>query len=264
MLFSETLASIEPGDEGWRAEVGVDWSQGRAVFGGMVAALGNEAMRFLVPADRPLRGLEVTFAGPVLAGEVRMQAEILRVGKSATIAQAKLRSGGQTAAVLTGIYGRARPVSLRLDPTPPSATPKADELPDSTAASNFRAPTFLQHFGVRWAQGDLPFAGSTARTSKIYIRHRDPAPLAESHVVALIDCVPPAILQMMRTPATNSSLQWTVEFLHHDYGFAADAWWRIDTEAKASADGYCQESSLLIDPHGVIMAFSRQLVAVFG
>jgi acyl-CoA thioesterase len=263
MLFSQTLASIEPLDDGWRAEVGVDWSQGRAIFGGMVAAFGNAAMRFLVPADRPLRGLDVTFAGPALVGGVRMQAEVLRVGKSVTVAQAKLCSDGQTAAILTGIYGRARPVSVTLAPAPPAAARKADELHDLTASSTFKTPMFFQHFAARWAQGDRPFSGSTSRSSKIYVRHRDPVPLTESHVVALIDCVPPPILQMMTTPTVNSSLQWTMEFLHHGYGFAADAWWRIDTEVKASADGYCQETSLLIDPNGVTMAFSRHLVAFF-
>ena len=80
MLFSETLASIQPRDGGWRAVIGEDWSQGRATFGGMVAALGNEAMRRLVPMDRALRGLDTTFVGPALAGEVNMDAEILRVG----------------------------------------------------------------------------------------------------------------------------------------------------------------------------------------
>jgi hypothetical protein len=68
MLFAQTLASIQPHDKGFCAIIGEDWSQGRATFGGMVAALGNEAMRRLVPADRKLRGLETVFVGPTLAG----------------------------------------------------------------------------------------------------------------------------------------------------------------------------------------------------
>ena len=32
MLFSQTLASMQPRDGGWRAVVGEDWSQGRATF----------------------------------------------------------------------------------------------------------------------------------------------------------------------------------------------------------------------------------------
>jgi acyl-CoA thioesterase len=264
MLFSETLASIRPLNGGWIAEVGSDWSQGRATFGGMVAALGNEAMRFLVPADRPLRGLDTTFIGPVLPGSVRMDAEILRVGKAVTIAQARLTSNGQPAATLTGIYGQARPVSLTLAPPPPAVVRPVGELPDAVSTPEFTTPTFLQHFGVRWAQGAPPFSGSSSRSSKIYIRHRDTRALTESHIVALIDCIPPAILQMMTTRAPNSSMTWTLEFLRHDFDFSPEAWWRIDTEVKASAEGYCQETSVVMDPNGAPIAFSRQLVAVFG
>jgi acyl-CoA thioesterase len=264
MLFSEILASIKPFDDGWTAEVGTDWSQGRATFGGLVAALGNEAMRYLVPADRPLRGLDVTFVGPVLAGGVRMDAEVLRIGRSVTIARARLLSDGQPAATLTGIYGQARPSSLNLAPPPPPVVRPVEELPDAVSAPEFKTPTFLEHFGVRWAEGSRPFSGCNSRSSKIYIRHRDPGPFTESHIVALIDCIPPPILQMLTAPAPNSSMTWTLEFLRHDYNFSPEAWWRIDTDVKASADGYCQESSVVIDPNGVPMAFSRQLVAVFG
>jgi acyl-CoA thioesterase len=264
MLFSEALASIRPLEKGWSAEVGAEWSQGRATFGGMVAALGNEAMRFLVPAERPLRGLDVTFVGPVLAGNVRMDAEVLRVGKAVTIAQARLTSDGQPAATLTGIYGHARPVSLNVAPVPPAALRPAEEFADSISTPEFKTPAFLQHFGVRWAEGTRPFTGTSLRSSKVYIRHRDPSVLTESHIVALIDCIPPPVLQMMTTPAPNSSLTWTLEFLRHDYNFSSAAWWRIDTEVKAAADGYCQETSVVMDPNGAPMAFSRQLVAVFG
>jgi len=264
MLFSETLASLKPAEKGWTADVGADWSQGRATFGGIVAALGNQAMRLRVPADRPLRGLEVTFVGPVLAGSVHIEANILRVGKAVTIAQARVASDGQPAATLTGIYGQARPVSLQLEPPPPPPVRPAEELPDAVSTPEFKAPTFLQHFGVRWAEGARPFSGSRSRSSKVYIRHRDPGPLTESHIVALIDCIPPPILQMMTVPAPNSSVTWTLEFLRHDYHFAPEAWWRIDTEVRASADGYCQETSVVMDPSGAPMAFSRQLVAVFG
>jgi acyl-CoA thioesterase len=264
MLFSEILASIKPFESGWTAEVSSDWSQGRATFGGLVAALGNEAMRFLVAADRPLRSLDVTFVGPVLAGSVRVDAEVLRIGKAVTIASARLLSDGQPAATLTGIYGQARAASLNVAPAQPPVVRPVEELPDAVASPEFKTPTFLQHFGVRWAEGSRPFSGSHSRSSKIYIRHRDPAPFTESHAVALIDCIPPPILQMMTAPAANSSVTWTLEFLRHDYNFSPEAWWRIDTDVKASADGYCQESSVVMDPNGAPMAFSRQLVAVFG
>jgi acyl-CoA thioesterase len=264
MLFSHTLASLKAAEGGWSAMIGEDWSQGRATFGGMVSALGNEAMRRLVPADRSLRGLDTTFVGPAAAGEVRIQTEILRVGGAVTVAAARLLSDGKIAASLTGIYGAARESFLSLAPGVAAGVARAEDIPDPEWGSRMGTPTFLRHFDFRWAEGSRPFAGTTSRTSKIYVRHKDPASLTESHVVALIDSIPSVVLQLMSTPAPSSSLIWNVQFLRHDYDFAPDAWWRIDTEVNAADSGYSCESCALIDPNGNAAAVARQMVAVFG
>jgi acyl-CoA thioesterase len=263
MLFSQTLASMQPLDRGWRARIGEDWSQGRATFGGMVAALGNEAMRHLVPADRELRGLETTFVGPVLAGEVRIEAEVLRVGKAVTIASARLSSDGKIAATLTGVYGSARATALCISPNLAAGVRPVEGLPDPSLA-DMGGPAFVQHFGFRWAEGARPFSGSSLRTSTIYVRHKDPAPLTESHVVALIDSIPSVVLQLMSAPAPSSSLTWTLQFLRHDYHFSPAAWWRIDAEVNSAGSGYSCESCVLLDPLGAPAAVARQMVAVFG
>lgn len=263
MVFSQTLASIQPQDKGWSAILGEDWSQGRATFGGMVAALGNEAMRRLVPADRKLRGLETVFAGPALAGTVRIESEVLRVGKAVTIASARLWSADKIAATLTGTYGMARSAAMSLLPTAPPGVPAVQNLPERTTGAD-GAPAFAQHFDLRWAEGAWPFSGSSLNKSKIYVRHRDPAALTESHVIALVDCIPSVILQMLSTPVPSSSLTWTLQFLKHDYGFAPDAWWRIDAEVDSAAEGYSCESCVVLDPSGAPAVLSRQMVAVFG
>jgi acyl-CoA thioesterase len=263
MLFSQTLASMQPQDNAWRALIGEDWSQGRATFGGMVAALGNEAMRRLVPPDRQLRGLETVFAGPTLAGAVRIEAEVLRVGKAVTIANARVWSAEKIAATLTGTYGMARSKAISLLPTAPLGVPAVQNLPERTTGAG-GAPAFAQHFDLRWAEGAWPFSGSSLNKSKIYVRHRDSAALTESHIVALVDCIPSVILQMLSTPAPSSSLTWTLQFLKHDYGFAPDAWWRIDAEVDSAAEGYSCESCVVLDPSGAPAVLSRQMVAVFG
>lgn len=126
------------------------------------------------------------------------------------------------------------------------------------------APACLRHFGVKFAAGAPPGAGISSGTSRAYVRHEDPGPLTESHVVALLDCMPPPVLQMMHTLASASTLTWTLEFIRHDFRFPVDAGWRIDTEVCGAGAGYSQQRSLVLDPRGVPCAFSRQLVAVFG
>jgi acyl-CoA thioesterase len=264
MLFSKTLESVRSSGSGLIADVGEDWSQGRATFGGMVAALGNEAMRRLVPIDRPLRGLNVTFVAPVNSGLVHINTRVLRVGKVVTLAQAELISADAVAATMTGIYGSARATSIVIEPPQAAGAPRAEDLPESAYPPAQGGPAFLQHFALRWAEGTRPFTATPLSRSKAYIRHREPATLTESHVVALIDVIPSPVLQMMSKAAPASSLVWTLEILRHDYQFDSGAWWRIDTEVPASKDGYASQSSVLLNPAGVPMALSRQLVAVFG
>jgi acyl-CoA thioesterase len=264
MLFSEILMSMQPHDAGWTAVISGDWSQGRATFGGLVAALGNEAMRRLVPADRELRELETVFAGPTMAGPVRIEANILRVGKAVTIANARLFSAEKISASLTGIYGAARPAAISIAPSSPTDVSRAEDLPEPMVPSHLSGRSFLQHFDFRWAEGSRPFSGSSSSRTKVYIRHKDRAALTESHFVALVDCIPSVVLQRMSTVAASSSLTWSLQLLRHDFSFAPAAWWRIDADVDCAADGYSCESSMILDPAGVPAAVSRQLVAVFG
>jgi acyl-CoA thioesterase len=262
MSFSQTLASMQPLGADWTATISDDWSQGRATFGGMVAALGNEAMRRLVPAERQLRELETVFVGPVLAGVVRIEAGVLRVGRAVTVATARLWSADKIAAVLTGIYGAARSSALSVAAAAKTGAVAVPELRTTSLPAG--APAFSQHFDLRWAEGALPFTGSSSSKSKIYVRHTDAGRLSESHVIALVDCIPSVIVQMMSSAAPSSSLTWTTQFLKHDYGFAPDAWWCIDAQIDAAADGYSCESCVLLDPDGETAALSRQIVAYFG
>jgi hypothetical protein len=126
------------------------------------------------------------------------------------------------------------------------------------------APEFLQHFAVRWSEGKLPFTGSPRTPTKAFIHHRDPAPLDESAIVALVDCIPTPAMSMMTAAAPASSLVWTLEFFEHRFDFAPDAWWRLDTDLDAAAEGYVNQTGVLLDPNGRPAALSRQLFAIFG
>ena len=66
MRFSDLLdaARSNPLD----VTIPAEWAQGRATFGGLVAALQYEALRAQVPADRPLRSLASHLCRPGSAG----------------------------------------------------------------------------------------------------------------------------------------------------------------------------------------------------
>lgn len=240
-----------------------DWAQGRATFGGLIAAIGNEAMRRLVPRDRPLRSLQTTFVGPAMAGgTLTVSTKILRVGKAVVLAQCEIRDGDQIAATQVGVYGASRPSAVTFKPSPvpsPRAVADINEVRVQPGV-----PAFMQHFAMRWAEGNKPFSGSPKAPSKAFIRHRDPEAGGESSVIALADCIPTPALPMFSAPAPASSMTWTLELFEHQFDFAAEAWWRIDSDVDAAGDGYVNQTSILNDPNGRPIAFSRQLCAIFN
>lgn len=262
MLFSEILSSMSAAGEERQVTVSDDWLQGRATFGGLVAAVGNEAMRGLVPRDRPLRSLQTTFIGPANPGTLRVRARVLRVGRAVTLAQCEVLDGDQVAAVQVGVYGVERESAVLVKPAAIEPPRRVDEI-NEVRYTPERFPQFVQHFGMRWAQGAKPFTG-TRSPSKVFIRHRDPSPLTESHIVALVDCIPTPALSMYKAPAPGSSLVWMLEFFEHDLEFGADAWWRIDSDIDAATGGYVNQTGLLHDPNGRPVALSRQLFVIFG
>ena len=262
MAFSDVLRSLVEDESGLRATVNDDWAQGRATFGGLIAALGNEAMRRIVPADRPLRSLQTTFVGPAPPGIWQLKARVLRVGKAVTLAQCEVIDEGEVAATIVGVYGMARPSAVIVKPEHVSAARGMKEAREVQYRPGM--PAFIQHFALRWVEGAKPFSSSPRTPTKAFIRHRDPAPLTESHVIALVDCIPTPALAMFTAPAPASSLVWTLEFFEHHLNFAADRWWRIDTDIDAATQGYVNQTGVLNNPDGVPVALTRQLFAVFG
>jgi acyl-CoA thioesterase len=259
--FSEVMDSLVMSGADGTAAIPPDWMQGRTSFGGIAVALANRAIRTLVPDSLPLRELQVAFIGPVAAGEVDLDARLLRRGRAVAQAECSLSSGGQLATRVLGTYGAARPSRLVADlPVSPS--------PEAGSARPFHhvpgiTPEFTRHISMRWVEGALPFGGGELPRTRILIRHDEPATLTEEHVIALADAIPPPGLSVLDRPVPASSLTWTMELLRHDFGFDPGHWWRMDAEVVAGREGYLHQTAILFDPVGRAVALNRQLVVVY-
>jgi acyl-CoA thioesterase len=262
MHLSQILSAMQADGTEYSVTVGDDWGQGRATFGGLVAAVGNAAMRRAVAPDRALRSLQTTFVGPAAPGTWRISTRVLRVGKAVTIANCEIVAGDQIAAHLVGVYGAARASDVEIDLGPPTAARTVEEI-NEVRATFEGAPRFLQHLAVRWIEGPALFSG-VHTPGKAFIHHRDPAALTESHVIALTDCLPTPAMSMYSAPAPASSLVWTLEFVRHNFDFAPTAWWRVDHDIEAAKHGYVNQTGTLYDPDGNPAALTRQVVAIFG
>src|SRR5690554_7690031 len=78
-LFSEVLATITPAAEQTIA-LPTGWGQGRALFGGLTAAIAWQHAQYGAAPEQHLHSFTVSFVAPVQPGQVKLLRQILRQG----------------------------------------------------------------------------------------------------------------------------------------------------------------------------------------
>lgn len=245
-------------------QIPATWGQGRATYGGLVGALLLARMLGEIGADRVLRSATVSFVGPVAAGDAALSVEVLRRGKSAVQAQARLIQAGQVQAVLLASFGQPRDSHIVVEPIhhAPTFAP-ASTLPAMPYVDGVM-PEFFQHMDLRWAKGSMPFSAAAPDFAG-WMRFNNPIDqFGVVHLLALIDCWPPAVLPMYRSPAPASSLAWTVEFVHIPSQMHAEDFWQYRVQTDVARQGYAHTEAHIWAANGDLIAISRQTVAVFA
>jgi acyl-CoA thioesterase len=264
MKYNDALNSLESVEGGWIATIGADWQQGRTLFGGLQAALAVRAMRQLPETvGLPLRVLQTTFIAPVPAGDIHIEARVLRTGKSTAHVEARLRVDGAIGCALIAVFGAARESRIVLAPPPPAldpARPHGTEMPYIEGMT----PAFTQHLRFQWADGGFPFSGADEARTRIFVSLREATAIGESEVIAFADAIPTPALSMLKKPTAASSLTWTLELLTDTFDTASEKPWLMDAEVSAGRDGYLSQSAVLWDPAAQAVAMSRQSVVIFG
>ena len=261
MRFEDILKSVADG----RGQIPEGWGQGRAAFGGLVAAMAWEHLAQNLTDPGPVRSLAVSFVAPGEAGEARFEHELLRQGKSATQATARLIQGNQVRTMMLASFGRARESAIAITPQPAPEAPAPDDCLPFPFIEGV-TPDFTRHFEFRWSTSDLPMTGSGNGEIGGWVRLRaqqQPAP-SVAWLLALVDAWPPAVLPMFRKPAPISSLSWYLELVNPPGRPAPEGWWRYHAWTDAAADGYAFARAGLWGADGELVAISRQTVALFG
>lgn len=241
------------------------WGQGRATFGGMVAAALFEKMVPHVGQDRPIRSLMVSFVAPVAPGEMSVVVTLLREGKAATQVQATAYQNDQVCAVVLASFGGDRDSEVNVVP----AQAPGFQAPDEVKAFPFipgLTPDFTQYFDYRYTVGKMPFMGSNQTEMGGWIKLREDTPEAVSvaAILALLDAWPPAVFSLLKKPAAGSSLTWNISFVKVPNDCRANDWWQYLADIRSSANGYSHIDATLWDKHGNLAVISRQSVSVFG
>ncbi|MBX9753215.1 MAG: thioesterase family protein [Pseudomonadaceae bacterium] len=265
MTFYQLIQAVRSNPQ--TLQVPTTWGQGRAGFGGLAVALVFEAMQAKVPAGRPVRSLAVTFVGPLaLDVPVSFEAEVLREGKAVSQVLGRAVQNGQVVTLVQGSFGAARDSVIAVPAlAAPVMKPAAEcqELPYIEGVT----PEFTRYLAMRWAVGGMPFSNNKSREMGGWVRLREHDPveaLNETHLLALVDAWPPAVLPHLSAPAAGSSLTWTIEFIQPLATLNTLDWCMYHAQVEHARDGYGHIAAELWSPTGELLALSRQTVTVFA
>ncbi|MGE8060020.1 acyl-CoA thioesterase [Pseudomonas sp. NPDC089547] len=243
------------------------WAQGRAAFGGLMAAMVYETMRLKLTDGRPVRSLAISFVAPAAADvPIRFEVEVLREGKAVSTLLGRAVQDGQVVTLVQGNFGAGRPSVVDV-PALPAMEMKAlqDAAPELPYIKGI-TPEFMRHVALRWAVGGLPFSGNQSRKMGGWVRLRDVAEeqVNEAHLLALVDAWPPSLMPFLKQPAAGSTLTWTIEFIQPTAKLSTLDWCRYCVETEHARDGYGHAAAALWTAEGELLALSRQTVTVFA
>lgn len=262
MNFTELLRVAAAGGE---ITVPSSWAQGRASFGGVIAALAFDRMAQVVTPGRPMRSMQVSFVGPVAPDHpATVEAEILREGKAVSQVMARILQDGESRLVALASFGGDRESSVALAPLP---APEAKSVGDCETLPYIKGvtPEFTQHIAMRWAFGGLPFSGVGGREMGGWMQFREaPEAITDAHIVALVDAWPPALLPHLKSPAPASSLSWALDIMHPRPQIQPDDWLLYRATIDQAGAGYGHTQAGIWTSGGELVATSRQTVTVFG
>lgn len=256
--FEELLKGV---DRTGGVVVPASWMQGRATFGGLVAAVMLRQARHVCPSERRVRSLNLSFVGPLGDNPASVDTVVLRAGRSLTHLETTLHEGPKVRAKMLLSAGSDRPsvLSFPAAPRPVSVTPDAGvPLPNTGPI-----PVFTQHFDYRITSGNLPFSGAKEPRLHGWIRHRTPTTSVLEAAVAMLDAWPAPVLPALPRPAPASSVSWTTHVL--DLPASMDeGWWYYEAESQHTSAGYSVMRARLWAPDGRMALWSDQLQVIFG
>lgn len=247
-------------DEGWQITLPEGWGQGRTVFGGMTAAVAASLASRLLGDGWVIRTVNVQFMRPTAPGVVRGRFQINRAGKGTTFAEVRLSQGGETTLVAQLVCVRPRARGVRVEAPPFRGGPPVDDLPDLPYLPGV-TPEFTQHVKLRWADGTYPFSDGDEASITGYCRMKAPCGDVEG-ILGLLDVWPCPSLSVLAQPTAASTVMWTAHLI--DVPPASEAWFGYEYDTEVGRHGLHTAVGRLFSPDGRLVAWSEQLVMVFG
>ncbi len=256
-------------EAGYVATLSDDWSIGHAVNGGLLMALSATATaRAAEPVSGHLDPISYSgvFLSPAGAGELIVEPQILRAGRSMTTTQVRTsqqvdgESVERSRGLLTlgDLTRYAEPV---LKSTSAPRIPPPDQCPGTADAppTPLTQSGFIQRFDIRldpdtvgWALGRPSGRGEL----RGWLRFADGRDFDPVSLLLALDSFPPVAFDF-------GSVGWvpTVEFTGYVRAVPAPGWLQMRLTTSTVAGGLLEEDAQIWDSTGRLVAHSRQLAS---
>ncbi len=243
------------------------WRQGRALFGGLAAALCVQAAIDAIPDLPPLRSAQFLFVGPATE-IVRISASLLRRGKSAVIGHAEMSDANGMLVHAHLCFGNARVSAIDYDDLIAPDVKAPREYPLFAPPPRAGAPVFFQNFEMRIAGKSMPFSGTNEPDFLTWMRFRAEADRNADippsvALVGIGDAPPSSGVLMLKTPSPISTIAWSLDVLT-DKPSTQEGFWLIRRRLDFARDGYSTETINVWNSRREPMMVGRQNVALFA
>ena len=247
-----TLPFVKASGDGYEADIGDHWLQGRTAFGGASAAIALTAIKHAHPDLPPLRSMQAAFVGPV-SGAVRATPQMLRQGKNSAFVGCDVRTDGGIGLRTLFLFMASRPSAIAFaSPAPPPHVPPDDKPVDSSNLPQ----GFLTNF-------DLAHAGRTDAGFVRWARLKDREGLdRETELVVIADALPPAAMALAKEWGPISTTTWQVNLVT-DQVTTRDGWWLLAADTLHAGNGSSSQSMTIWNRDGQAVATATQSVALF-
>ncbi len=211
------------------------------------------------------------FAGQVAAGELQIEVELLRRGRSATPVPTTVRNPGSPAGATTvAVFGATSPHPSFVDVAAP-AVPAAADCPSYRDAppagiEPFPPRPFWDRVEGRPSRGHRPWDDYQPTTSEVatWLRFDDPPRLPDGSldplgVVTLADRMPGCVGERLgpRQPAWFAP---SADLTVHLFAPLRSEWILAHDRARWAHDGWASADSTLWDEDGTLVAYATQMM----
>jgi acyl-CoA thioesterase len=224
-------------------------------------------------ADRSqrLRTCTTVFAGQVSAGDLDIDVQVLRRGRSATQLLATVRNKGETAgATIVAVFGGTRAGPVFVDVEPPKVPAPFDcpsyRDPPPSGIEPFPAPPFWGRVEGRAALGHAPWEEYEPERSDVatWVKFDDPPVLEDGSldplgVLTLADRMPGSVSERLG----REGPQWfapSADLTFHYFSPLRTEWLLAHDRARYAGDGWASAESTLWDEQGQLIAYATQMM----